>query len=71
MFDGTPDETLDEDSQIWAMNKLQAFVYRTHFHLTESEMAQETLESIAVNTRLMKLTAKKSEIDARAASSVR
>jgi hypothetical protein len=51
-MDGTPDETIDEDDQDWAMNKLQEFVYRKMFHLTKRQMAEEPLEDIVINLKL-------------------
>ncbi len=55
MFDGTPDETIDEDDQMWAISRLEEYVYRTHFHLTKKEMLEESLEDIRSNMEIMRL----------------
>ena len=55
MFDGTPDETIDEDDQMWAISRIEEYVYRTHFHLTKKEMLEEPLEDIRSNMELMRL----------------
>lgn len=52
VFDGTPDETIDEIDQEWAMAKRQEFFYRKMFHLSKKEMAEEPLEDFYLNLKI-------------------
>lgn len=67
VFDGTPDETIDEDLQMWALHALQEFWYRREFHLTKEQMAEEPLEDIAINSKIIYLINIKQEQESKIA----
>lgn len=55
MFDGTPDETIEEDDQMWAVSRVEEYIYRSHFHISKKQMAEESLEDIRANMEIMRL----------------
>jgi hypothetical protein len=63
VFDGTRDESIDEEDQIWAMSKLEEFSYRKIFHLSKRQMAEEPLEDVVINLKLAQLTNRKTQMD--------
>lgn len=62
-MDGTPDESIPEEDQLWALNAYREYRYRKMFGLSKREMAEEPLEDMIINEKLSQIVAKKQSID--------
>lgn len=62
-MDGEPDDSIDENLQLWAKSKIQEHQYRRLFGLTAYEMAEEPMDEVILHLKIHQLINKKGEID--------